>query len=256
MPKKDISMIALVFFITRCFLNLYSFTNIYSYLIVVISMLIALIVIKKIKCKFKKNILLKWFYTIAMIIIFSIVLINSINFINMNYFRYENYFSTGLSLLAISYIIGKDEIKTISSISEIFLFIFILIEIMITLGLFSLIEVNNYIDFSSIKNVSISLYPFMLVIVLLYIKDNNIMTGYFMGVISSLIDIFLIVGSLGSKLPLLYSYPGISLLKSITFFHFLDHLDKLFSFIYLFEYTITLSFIINVIKNNIKKESI
>ncbi len=254
MPRKDISMIALVFFITRCFFNLYSYTNIYSYLITSFVIFILLIVLKKIKLKYFK--ILRSLYTISMIIIFAIVLINSINFINLNYFRYENYLSTGLSLIVLSYIIGRDEIKTISSISEIFLFIFILTEMIVATGLISLIEINNYVDFVKVKNVFTSIYPFLLIIVLVYIKDNNIMTGYLLGICSSFIDIILIVGSLGCKLPLIYSYPGISLLKSITFFHFLDHLDKLFSFIYLFEYTITLAFIFNVIKKHIKKESL
>ena len=33
MPRKDLSMIALSFFLTRCFFNMYTFTNIYSYLL-------------------------------------------------------------------------------------------------------------------------------------------------------------------------------------------------------------------------------
>ena len=31
MPRKDLSMIALSFFLTRCFFNMYTFTNVYSF---------------------------------------------------------------------------------------------------------------------------------------------------------------------------------------------------------------------------------
>ena len=79
--------------------------------------------------------------------------------------------------------------------------------------------------------------------------------NYYSEVCSSFFDILLVIGTLGTKLPLTYSYPGISILKTITFFNFVNHLDKLFSFIYLFEYTIALSLIINIMKNIIKKES-
>ena len=84
---------------------------------------------------------------------------------------------------------------------------------------------------------------------------EKFVTGYIIGSCSSFFDILLVIGTLGTKLPLTYSYPGISILKTITFFNFVNHLDKLFSFIYLFEYTIALSLIINIMKNIIKKES-
>ena len=95
----------------------------------------------------------------------------------------------------------------------------------------------------------------LLLIVLFYIRKNNITFGYILGVVSSFVDLILLVGALGIKLPLTYSYLGISILKTITFFNFINHLDKLFSFIYLFEYTITLALIFNIIKSSIKKES-
>ena len=41
--KKDLSMIALIFFITRCFYNLYTFTNLISFLIISAITLVLLI---------------------------------------------------------------------------------------------------------------------------------------------------------------------------------------------------------------------
>ena len=256
MAKKDISMITLVFFLTRCFFNLYTFTNIFSYLFISLSIFIIILLLKKIKLNIFNYIFLKWIYFFCLLFIFVNILINATNFININYFRYENYFSTTISLLVISYIIGKDEIKTISSISEVFFFIFIIITIMISIGLISLIRVNNYQGFIKINNFSLNFLPFMIIFVLYYIRKNNIITGYLLGTSSAFLDIMLLVGSLGIKLPLTYSYPGISILKTITFLHFINHLDKLFSFIYLFEYNITLALIFNIMKKILKKESL
>lgn len=255
MLKKDLSMIALVFFLTRCFFNLYTFTNLFSFLFLVFSIFILIIIMKHINIDILNTKLFKWIYFIISMIVFVVILINAVNFININYFRFENYFSTTVSLIAVSYILGKDRIKTISSISEVFLFIFIVIAFLISISLISLIDIKNYQSFINIKEISFNLLPYLLVIVLFYIRKNNIMTGYILGASSAAFDIILLVGSLGTKLPLTYSYPGISILKTITFFNFLNHLDKLFSFIYLFEYTITLALIFNILKSIIKKES-
>lgn len=256
MAKKDLSIIALVFFLTRCFLNLYTFTNLFSFLITTNIILLLILLIKKINKNLLTNNLFKYLYIFSLIFIFIIILINATNFININYFKFKNYFTVSLSLLAISYIIGEDKIKTISSISEIFLFIFIIIGILISISIFSLIKIENYNNFTKIANISINYLPYLIIFILFYIRKNNIVTGYLLGSFSSFIDMILLIGSLGVNLPLTYSYPGISILKSITFFNFINHLDKLFSFIYLFEYTITLSLIIHIIKKLIKKESI
>lgn len=253
MIKRDLSMIALVFFLTRCFFNLYTFNNLYSFLIVSLSTFLILFLIKKIKKDLLSNKVIKLIYLVAMLGIFLIILINASTFINTNYFRYNNYFIIGLSLLVISYIIGKDQIKTIGSISEIFLFIFILVSITASIGLISLIKVHNYTSFVQLQNISINLFPGLLIFILFYLKDNNIMTGYILGSISCFLDMILLVGCLGTKLILKYRFPGIAVLKSLNLFHFINHLDKLLSFIYLFEYTITLSFIMFIIINIIKK---
>ena len=55
MPRKDLSMIALSFFLTRCFFNMYTFTNIYSYLLTASSILILIIIMKQIKGKYLRD---------------------------------------------------------------------------------------------------------------------------------------------------------------------------------------------------------
>lgn len=253
MIKKDLSVIALVFFLTRCFFNLSTFNNLYSFLITATSIFIAILGLKLIKKDILSNKIIGVIYMIIIIYIFAIILINATMFINTNYFRYNNYIIIGLSLIGISYIIGKDEIKTISSISEIFLFVFIIISLVAYIGLISLIKINNYSGFIAFNNISINLLPGFIIFILLYLKDDNICTGYIIGVISSLLDSFLLIGCLGNKLIMSYKFPGIAVLKSLNLFHFINHLDKLLSFIYLFEYTIALSLIINIIINIKKK---
>ena len=55
MPRKDLSMIALSFFLTRCFFNMYTFTNVYSYLLTAGSILILIIIMKQIKVNILEN---------------------------------------------------------------------------------------------------------------------------------------------------------------------------------------------------------
>lgn len=253
MIKRDISMIALVFFITRTFFSLYTFTNIYNYIIIFLSILVSIIIIKNIKTDFLKSKFAKVIYLLILFMIFIIILNNTILFINMNYFKYNNYFVVLLSLLLITYILGKNDIKTIGSISEIFMIIFIIISIIICIGLISLIDIRNYNNYINFNKISINFIPALIIFILYYIKNNNIMIGYITGVISTFIDNFLLIGCLGTKIILTYKFPGISILKTLNFFNFINHLDKLFSFIYLFEYTITLSLIFFIFKDTIKR---
>ena len=168
--KKDLSMIALIFFVTRCFYNLYTFTNLISFLIISAITLVLLIIIKKIKGNLQNIKLFQFLYVLSLIAIFITILINTTKFININYFKYYNYFVVTLSLLIISYIIGKDGIKTIASISEVFLMVFVIISVLISVGLISLIKIGNYRDFIDINSISINLLPISIIIVLFYLK--------------------------------------------------------------------------------------
>ena len=253
MIKRDISMVALIFFLTRTFFSLYNYTNIYSYIIMFISILISIIIIKKINIDLLSSKILKIIYLLVIFFIFIIILNNTILFINMNYFKYNNYFVVLLSLLLLTYILGKNDIKTIGSISEIFMIIFVITSIIIYIGLISLIDIKNYNTYINISKLSINIIPALIIFILYYIRHNNIIFGYIIGSISAFIDNVLLIGCLGTKLILTYKFPGISILKILNFFNFINHIDKLFSFIYLFEYTITLSLIFFIGKDIIKR---
>lgn len=253
MIKKDISMIALVFFITRCFFNLYTINNIYYFISLFIVIIISICLLRKIKVDLFKFKLFKLFYLFSILMIFIIIISNTVLFINNNFFKYNNFFVITISLIIISYLLGRDKLKTISSISEIFMILFVFVSIIIYIGLFSLIKINNYDNFIRLNNFNINILPLLIVFVFFYIKDNNIITGYIIGTLSVLLDSIFLIGCLGTKIILNYKFPGISILKSLNFFSFINHLDKFFSFIYLFEYTITLALIIHIILNIIKK---
>lgn len=251
--RRDFSMIALVFFLTRCFFNLYTFNHLYRLLLPIGIIFLFLLFLKLLKIDLFQYKLFNLLYLPVMIMTFIIVLTNTTVFINNNYFKYENYFVIVISLLLMSYFLGKGKIKTISSISEIFMIFFIFSSLIIYVGLISMIQKQYYHDFLKFNYYSLSLLPYLIVFIFLYLKNNNLVIGYFLGVISVFIDTILLVGSLGTKLILEYKFPGISVLKSLNFFHFINHLDKLLSFIYLFEYTITLALIFNIIKEITKK---
>lgn len=248
MIKKDYSVLALIFFITRTFFNLYNFNNLLNYLIINIIILVSIFIMKKHNIK-TNNI----FYLSLIFIIYIIVLVITSNFINNNYFKYNNNFVIIITLLVLSYLIGKEKLGVISSLSEILFFIFFISTIIIYIGLFSQINIVNYKHYININNIIINYMPLLLIIVFMYLKSENILTGYIIGSISVLLDNILLVGVLGTKLILTYKYPAISILKSLSFLNFLNHLDKIFSLSYLFEYTITLSLLINIIINIKKK---
>ena len=253
MNKKDLSVICLVFFITRAFFSLYNFNNLPSLLITGISTLLVILIIKTINKNLFKNKILTFLYLIIIIFIFFIILTKRTDFINNNYFIHDNNIVIALSLILIAYIINNDNIKTLASISEVLILIFLLITSITYIGLLSIIKVNNYQGYLNINSINISIYPFLLIFVLLYIKNKNITGGYILGLISFSIDNILFIGSLGIKLIKTYQIPSVAILKSLNFFNFINHLDKFFSIIYLFEYTITLSFIIFIIKDIINK---
>ena len=253
MNNKDLSVIALIFFITRTFYNLTSFNNIYSFLIISLIIYISIFIIKKTNIDILKYKPIKLLFLLIIISTYILIIINTSQFINMNYFRYDNYFVVITSLLITSYFLGKNKIKVLGSISEIFLVFFIISSLIISIGLISQINSNNLINYLKINNITINLLPFLIIPILYYLKNNNLIIGFSFGIISVLIDSIIIIGNLGTKLVLQYKFPGISILKSLNFFNFINHLDKLFSFIYLFEYIITLSLIFFIIKDIIKK---
>ena len=252
MIKKDLSMICLVFFITRAFFSLYNFNNLPSLLITIGLILLMIFTIKHTNTEIYKNKVSIFLYLITIIFIFLIILAKSTEFINNNYFIHNNDIVIALSLILLAYIISNDSIKTIGSISEILIFIFILITSITYIGLISIIKTTNYSNYLTINNISMNMFPYLLIFVLFYIKNKNITSGYILGSISFLIDNILFIGSLGTKLIKTYKIPSVAILKSLNFFNFINHLDKFFSIIYLFEYTITLAFIIFIIKDIIK----
>lgn len=70
MIKKDLSVIALVFFLTRCFFNLSTFNNLYSFLITATSIFIAILGLKLIKKDILSNKIIGVIYMIIIIYIF------------------------------------------------------------------------------------------------------------------------------------------------------------------------------------------
>ena len=66
--KKDLSMIALIFFVTRCFYNLYTFTNLISFLTISGITLVLLIIIKKIKVNLQNIKLFQFIYVLSIIL--------------------------------------------------------------------------------------------------------------------------------------------------------------------------------------------
>ena len=75
MLKRDLSMIALVFFITRCFFTVYPIYHIHSFLFSFILTLVGIIVLKNIKKKILQNKWINTLYLLIMIYLFVIILI-------------------------------------------------------------------------------------------------------------------------------------------------------------------------------------
>ena len=202
-----------------------------------------------IKNRINKDInLVKIIYIPLLIFLFIIIFKHILSFISYNYLIDYPILITILSIILILIFIIKENNITLYKTVEICFYICFILYI---ISLFSLIKyvdiqniiinirMNNTLIIDSIKYSIISLIPMFLMLNLedlKLIKESKeiIIRSYIISNISIIIKYILIVGILSKSLISIYKYPFISILKNISFYDFLDHLEKIFGFEYLF----------------------
>lgn len=221
-----------------------------------------LILRKKIK---PKNKYLKIIISLLLSIIFIYLLLETTNFIKDTYLSSGNFFSILILLLLMCLTISLKSYKEISSLSLIFLFIFIpLFSINIIGGTLSLdltyLKVpltNNTIDIVK-GSIIFLLYEIIPLLLLLFIpykeidnrkkQDKYLYLALMFGFFVIIIDYLLLSFSTSINVLTNYNYPFMLVINSLSSTFILGRLSYLISFYLLFSPLLTLSLIICVIK--------
>ncbi len=254
MKKTDISLFALIFFITRSIFNLVKTPNFIWMITLFLLDIILLIFIKKFNLK--SNLLIKLIY-----LFLALNIINNITtFINLNYFSNISNFIIKLSLLITLYLVVENGFHSLKSTSEILFFIFIIIFVIVMSSSCFYIDKENILTYITSTKVDLNytnFIPVLIVLVFSSIKDKDlnyrkIIMYFLISFITILIEMVVINGVVGMKMVDYYFYPSTILLKQLPYFVFNNRLDNLFSIVFLFESTITLTYLLYEIKKEKK----
>lgn len=172
-----------------------------------------------------------------------------------------------LLMLTIMYLSNKG-INTITRVSGILIFIFILFVIISFISLISYsnpinlypLLTNNffYIYESSIYSCILSLSPIFLLLIIpkSQIEKNTkyhkyMLIAYIINCIYILISFILVISILGVKLSSIINYPDIVILQKVSLLHFIERIEDLLSFKFIFDGFIFLSLAVFYIKEGI-----
>lgn len=196
-----------------------------------------------------------------------------ITFINYNYLSSYPLFIIGISILLVVLFLIKSKVHVLYKSTEICFFISILMYVISLCSLVSLTDVNSIITNIKVNNTTFIdglFYGIKTVLPLFLITniDHHLEEGdifkttiisYVVTNLFIVIKFSLMLGVLSSTLINIYVYPFVNVLKNISFYDFIDHMESLLSFEYLFDGFILLfsiSFYIKDILVFIKKKAI
>ncbi|MGN0974233.1 MAG: hypothetical protein ACI4OT_05765 [Bacilli bacterium] len=191
-------------------------------------------------------------------------------FINYNYLVDYPLFIIGISILIIVIFLIKSNIHVLYKSVEIFGFVSFFLFITSLISLVNTTEVNNILvnikinQNTLVNSFNYAFYTLLPLIIITNI-DNRLSTkdifkttiiSYSITNILIIVKFSLIIGILSPELINIYKYPFMNILKSISFYDFIDHMELLFGFEYLIDSFIllfSLSFYIKDILFAIKK---
>lgn len=205
-----------------------------------------------------------------LIYLFIIIFKRLTVFINYNYLVDYPLFIISISILIIVIFLIKSNIHVLYKSVEIFGFVSLFLFITSLISLVNTTEVNNILENIKInQNILVNSlnYAFYTILPLIIITniDNRLSTkdifkttiiSYSITNILIIVKFSLIIGILSPELINIYKYPFMNILKSISFYDFIDHMELLFGFEYLIDSFIllfSLSFYIKDILFGIKK---
>lgn len=177
---------------------------------------------------------------IISVIIFTFFFIYNIWNIN-SYIGYKylnntpSYIIIFIFLIPVLYLSMKDN-KTILKVSNI-LFIISLIELILSFSNLSfLIEIDNFkpIFNSSVFNILKGSFIFMSYFSIpLFLVSSDSYSDYLISIIFFITLFIFIIGIYGIDLASLFYYPEFHLMKKISFFNFIEHVENIFSINYI-----------------------
>lgn len=213
--------------------------------------------------------LFKYPIFILLIISFSLSIIYSLNnltsFINYYILNSTDYFTISITLIITIIYLTNKKLNTITRISEITVYIYILLTILGFLGLYKYIDfnnlkplltsnINNHIR-TSLKFFSYNILPIFLILSFKNKKsDNNTLILFaIISIILIFLQTILVISVLGINLTNIYVYPDIMIYKKISFLNILERVEVFFAFNQLLNgiFLITVSFYL--IKNILNK---
>lgn len=205
-----------------------------------------------------------------LIYLFIIIFKRLTVFINYNYLVDYPLFIIGISILIIVIFLIKSNTHVLYKSVEIFGFVSLFLFITSLISLVNTTEVNNILENIKLnQNILINSinYAFYTILPLIIITniDNRLSTkdifkttiiSYSITNILIIVKFSLIIGILSPELINIYKYPFMNILKSISFYDFIDHMELLLGFEYLIDSFIllfSLSFYVKDILFGIKK---
>jgi len=212
--------------------------------------------------------LLSSFLIITFIFIGSFTIYNLAVFINYNLLNDIDVFPISILLIVTAIYLASKGITTITRVSGILIFIFILFVIVSFISLINYsnpinlypLLTNNFLDIykSGIYSSILSVTPILL---LLIIPKNRIekkqkyqrymLITYIINFVYLFISFILILSILGVKLTNILNYPDIVALQKVSILHFIERIEDLLSFKVMFDGFILLTLIVLYIKEGI-----
>lgn len=246
MKKIEINILMIIL-TEAVFLHLFFKTNIITIILGIILGFILIYITKKIK----KNKITKLILFTISIPLFIFFLYKTILFINYNFLKNYSSIIIGISLLITSIYLGNKNYHTYIKSTEIIIYLVLIIKVISLLLSVPLIKFNNFsfsynIDYSFIY---IGLFILLLFNYLYYLSNYKInYKEIILSFISPLIIKIISLLILGNNLLSIYKYPYINYLKNINYLDFIERMEGILSFEYLFCFIILLSFFIQNIK--------
>ena len=245
---KKIELNILTIIITEAvYLLLFFKTNLISILLGITLGIILIYLTKNIK----KNNITRILLLILTIPLFIYFLYQIINFISYNILTNYSLTIIFLSLLSITIYLGNKNYHSFIKTVEIIAYIIIFIKIISFILCIPLINFNNITIIFTINKsfIYISLFILFLYKYLCYLtnyKINNkiIILSFINPIIIKIISILILSNNLSN----IYKYPYVNYLKRIKYLNFIERMDGILSFEYLFCFIILLIFIIQNIK--------
>jgi len=267
-------------FTTKCMTS-----SIFDIIIGGVFILLFLCLILWIRKYYKKDIIntimsfrfLKYPLSLLLISILLLTTVYSLNnltsFIHFYMLKEVNTFSISITLILTAFYLVKKDIPTITKISEICFYIYIIIFVLGFIGLYKYIDLSNLkpLNTNSISDhlkVSINFFSYSILPVFLllglkeqeYNKKNDLLIIIFsiVSIIVMFLQLILIIAVLGINLTNIYINPDIMIYKKISFLNILERVEVFLAFNQLlngiFIITICIYLIKKIIMFFIKKE--